>query len=291
MLQALRHRQRYAAQTSDIPYGNGGPANLLDVWRRRDLPDGHRAPVLMHVPGGAWTVNDKRGQGYALMSTMVELGWVCVSINYRRSPHHAWPAQIVDVKRALAWVQRNIADYGGDPGFVAVTGGSSGAHLCSLAALTANDPRLQPGFEQADTTVRAAVPLYGVYDLTRTDRMHKLMLPFLERVVLQTRFADDPALFESASPIYHVDGAAPPFFVLHGLKDPMIPPVQARTFCAALREAGAETVCHAELPNAHHAFDTLATVGTQLVAEAAAAFLGIAYQRHLERPLSRRKSP
>jgi acetyl esterase/lipase len=280
LMQSMRHRARYAGQTSDIPYGTGGPANHLDIWRRPG-PHAGLAPVLVHVPGGAWTVNDKRGQGYAMMRTMVELGWICVSINYRRSPHNAWPAHIVDVKRALAWVSHNIADYGGDPDFVAITGGSSGGHLGSLAALTANDPALQPGFEAADTTVRAAVPLYGVYDLTNADRMHKKMLPFLERVVLQTRLADDPALFESASPLFHVDRSAPPFFVLHGANDPVIPATQAQAFRAALHEAGAETVCYAELPNAHHAFDAVATIRSQLVADAAAAFLGIAYGRHL----------
>jgi hypothetical protein len=96
--------------------------------------------------------------------------------------------------------------------------------------------------------------------------MHKKMLPFLERVVLQTRLADDPALFESASPLFHVDRSAPPFFVLHGANDPVIPATQAQAFRAALHEAGAETVCYAELPNAHHAFDAVATIRSQLVA-------------------------
>ena len=73
------------------------------------------------------------------------------------------------MKRALAWVKDNIADHGGDPDWVAITGGSAGGHLCSLAALTPNDPQFQPGFEDADTSVTAAVPFYGVYDWTNRD--------------------------------------------------------------------------------------------------------------------------
>jgi len=278
-------RRRYAASISDIPYGPGGPAHLLDIWRPESSA-GNRLPVLLQIPGGAWTMNDKRGQAYAQMARMVDLGWICVAINYSRSPRHSWPAHILDVKRALGWVRHNIIDYGGDPDFIALTGGSAGGHLCALAALTANQRVLQPGFESADTTVQAAVPYYGVYDLTSVDNMHEMMLPFLERVVFKSRFADDPARFESASPIRNVKSSAPPFFVLHGDRDPIVPSSQARAFCAALRDAGVETVCHAELPNAAHAFDTATSVRSHVVADAVAAFLGIAYGRYLSGPVS-----
>ncbi|SRX94533.1 putative carboxylesterase LipQ [Mycobacterium tuberculosis H37Rv] [Mycobacterium shimoidei] len=294
LLHAAGHRRRYAAQTSDISYGPAGRDNMLDIWRLPDQPQGRRAPVLLQVPGGAWTVNGKRGQAYPLMGRMVELGWICVSIDYRKSPRNAWPAHIVDVKRALAWVRDNIADYGGDPDFIAVTGGSAGAHLASLAALTANDPRLQPGFEEADTTVQAAAPYYGVYDLTDASKMHELMRPFLEHFVMQETYADDPALFESASPISYAHNGAPPFFVLHGENDSVIPRAQAQTFCAALREAGARTVGYAELPNAHHAFDMVGTVRSRLAADAVADFLGVVYGRYLRshrRTLRKRATP
>jgi acetyl esterase/lipase len=281
LLQATGHRRRYAAQTSDIAYGPNPRDHLLDIWRHPAMKAGDRAPVLVQIPGGAWTVNGKRPQAYPLMGRMAELGWICVSIDYSKSPGKAWPAHIIDVKRALAWVRRNIADYGGDPDFIAVTGGSAGGHLASLAALTADDERLQPGFEDADTTVQAAAPYYGVYDLTDVEKMHEMMLPFLEHFVMQARYADQPELFESASPISRVRRAAPPFFVLHGENDSVIPSVQARAFCAALRGAGAPTVCYAELPNAHHAFDMFATIRSRLAADAVADFFGVVYGRYL----------
>lgn len=281
LLHVAGHRRRYAAQTSDIAYGPGGRDNLLDIWRRPDLPRAGRAPVLIQVPGGGWAINGKRGQAYPLMGRMVQLGWICVSIDYSKSPRKAWPAHIIDVKRAIAWVRDNIADYGGDPGFIAITGGSAGAHLASLAALTANDTALQPGFENADTTVQAAAPHYGVYDFTEVGTMHQMMLPFLEQFVMQTRYADNPGLFESASPISHAHRSAPPFFVLHGENDSLIPSTQARAFCAALRDAGAGTVCYAELANAHHAFDTVGTVRSRLAADAVADFFGVVYGRYL----------
>lgn len=277
----LGPRRRYAAQTSDISYGPGGRDNLLDIWRRPDLPPGHRAPVLLQVPGGAWAVNGRRPQAYPLMSRMADLGWICVSIDYSRSPRCAFPAHLVDVKRAIAWVRENIAKYGGDPEFIAITGGSAGGHLASLAALTPNDPAFQPGFEDADTAVQAAVPYYGVYDFTDTENMHELMLPFLEHIVMRSRFADDPVRFRAASPISYVHDQAVPFFVLHGQKDEVIPCGQARAFCAALRGAGAPTVAYAELTNAHHAFDITPTVRSRLAANAVADFLAVVYGRHV----------
>jgi acetyl esterase/lipase len=281
MLHSAAGHRRYAAKTSDIAYGPDTRDNLLDIWRHRDIKVGDRAPVLLQIPGGAWTVNGRRPQGYPLMGRMAELGWVCVSIDYSKSPRKSWPAHIIDVKRALAWVRENIADYGGDPDYVAVTGGSAGGHLASLVALTANDPRLQPGFEDVDTTVQAAAPFYGVYDLTDAEKMHEMMMPFLELFVMKERYADKPELFELASPISHVHRGAPPFFVLHGESDSVIPTVQARAFCDALRDAGARTVCYAELPNAHHAFDLFATVRSRLTADAVADFLGVVYGQHL----------
>ncbi len=272
------HR-RYAAKTSDISYGPGGTEHLLDIWRRPDLAPGHRAPVLIQVPGGAWSVNGKRPQAYTLMSRMVELGWICVSINYSKSPRAKFPAHIIDVKRAIAWVRENIGDYGGDSDFIAITGGSAGGHLASLAALTPNDPNFQPGFERADTTVQAAAPYYGVYDFTDLDNMHEMMMPFLEHFVMKSRFAEQPERFSAASPISYVHREAPPFFLLHGDRDQLAPVGQARAFSAALQGAGAPTVAYAELANAHHAFDITPTVRSRLAADAVSDFLGVVYGR------------
>ena len=106
-----------------------------------------------------------------------------------------------------------------------------------------------------------------------------MMLPFLEHFVLKARYADEPERFKAASPITYAHSEAPPFFVLHGEKDELVPSGQARAFCAALREAGAATVAYAELANAHHAFDITPTVRSRLTAGAVSDFLGVVYGR------------
>jgi acetyl esterase/lipase len=268
--------------TSSEGLAKHGTANHLDVWRRPDLDHAGRAPVLLQIPGGAWASGNKRGQAHPLMSHLTERGWICVSINYRLSPKNTWPDHIVDVKRAIGWVKEHIAGYGGDPDFVALTGGSAGGHLSALAALTANDVRLQPGFEEADTTVQAAVPFYGVYDFTRTDRaLHSMMVPFLERLVIKRKRADAADAFAAASPITHVRPDAPPFFVLHGRNDSFIPVDQARSFVARLGGTSVQPVVYAELPFAQHAFDTFGSARAAHAAVAVEQFLAEVYSRHV----------
>ncbi|HEX4218163.1 MAG TPA: alpha/beta hydrolase [Acidimicrobiales bacterium] len=261
---AVPFRWRSIRRVKNIDYwGDDNYRHKLDVLHRRG---GHpeRGPVLLYVHGGAWMTGDKKQQGIPMMHELIERGWVCVAINYRLSPRATWPEHIVDCKRALVWVHEHIAEYGGDPDFVAVSGGSAGGHLCSLLALTPNQPEWQPGFEDADTTVQACVPYYGVYDLTGGPDASGAYGPglgeLLERRVFKTTMAARPELFRQASPTYRVTAAAPPMFVLHGLNDTLVPVTMARDFVARLRTVSRSTVAYVELPRAQHAFDVLASI-------------------------------
>lgn len=262
-------------------YGEFGRRNELDIWRSPDLQPGSRAPVLLQVHGGAWVIGNKDQQGMPLMERLAGHGWVCVSINYRLSPRAKWPAHIVDVKRALAWIKANIADFGGDPDFVAISGGSAGGHLCSLAALTANEPEFQPGFTEADTSVACAVPFYGVYDFTNRDGTGRAdMDDMLTRLVMGVSRADDPRLWDRASSMSWVDHDPPPFMVIHGTNDCLVPVEQARSFVELLRGASDEPVVYAELPGAQHAFDVFASPRSLAAVDAVERFLAVVHARY-----------
>ena len=127
---------------------------------------GRNRPAIMQIHGGAWIIGDKREQGWPLIGHLAANGWVCFNVNYRLSPAATWPEHLIDLKYALKWIREHADEYGIDPSFVAVTGGSAGGHLTAMMGLTANDPEYQPGFEEADTSLQAAVPVYGVYDFT-----------------------------------------------------------------------------------------------------------------------------
>ena len=273
--------RRTFAKGKDLPYGPYGRHNLLDVWRRDDLPQSAKAPVILQVPGGAWITGNKQQQAYPLLSHLAERGWVCVSMSYRLSPRATWPDFLVDVKKAIAWIRANIAEHGGDPDFIAITGGSAGGHLSSLAALTANDPAYQPGFEDVDTSVKAAVPLYGVYDWVDDEHIGHSGLPrLLERLVVKAKYDADPTPYRAASPLFQVSDKAPPMFVLHGTNDSLVPVEQARAFVTRLRSLSREPVAYAELPLAQHAFDIFGSVRAAATAQAIERFLGVIYARY-----------
>ena len=248
---------------SNLPYSEAGKRGHLDIY----LPAGEDAikdaPVLLQVHGGAWTLGAKEHQGRPLMNRMAAKGWVCVAINYRLSPRDPWPAHIVDVKRAIAWIKDNIADYGGDPDYLTITGGSAGGHLTALAALTPGEPLFQPGFEDADTSVQAAVPFYGVYDFAGSTGLGNaigMRDGFLGPRVMQTTWDDSPELYEAASPILRITPDAPDFFVIHGELDTLVAVDQARLFVTELHRTSQKSVVYAELPGAQHAFDVFHSI-------------------------------
>jgi acetyl esterase/lipase len=132
-----------------------------------------------------------------------------------------------------------------------------------MIGLTANDPLYQPGFESVDTSVRAFVPIYGVYDFTDREGIRGRRDPLrraLERHIVKRMRADDFGVFDRASPMSHVREGVPPCFVIHGSLDTLVPVEEARHFVGLLRAVSTEPVAYAELPGAHHAFDVFASI-------------------------------
>ena len=273
---------RQVQVTRGIQYAPGaGRKHQLDVYAPRlGVRD---APVLLQIHGGGWVIGDKREQALPLMNHLAARGWVCVAANYRLSPRATFPDHLVDLKLALRWIRENIAEFGGDPLFVAASGGSAGGHLSSLLALTAGDPEYQPGFEEVDTSLRACVPFYGVYDLTDQYRLQAQpgLDSFFGRVVMKKSFAEEPDAFRSASPMHRIHADAPPFFVIHGSHDSLASVEEARQFAKLLRETSKAPVAYAEIPGAQHAFEVFHSRRTAHVVRAVGRFLGYVYSQYL----------
>lgn len=237
----------------DVPYGPD-PAHLLDVYHGPAGP-GPR-PVLLHFHEGGFVQGRKSRESVTLLNQLASHGWLCLSANYRLREEGAWPHPLVDAKRAIAWAREHAADHGADPGEIYLVGGSAGGHIALNAALTSGQGRFQPGFEDADTSVRAAVSLYGYLGARSADR------------------ASNPS--ELAGP------DSPPMLLIQGGNDTgLFQPVStARAWARSLRTSSGAPVVSAELPGTQHAFDLFASVRARTCADFIESFL--AWARSLD---------
>ena len=281
----FRFRRPAVRYVRNIPYSSAGKRGLLDIYL--PVTQGEQRPVLLQVHGGAWMVGHKSEQAQPLLHRMVELGWVGVSINYRLAPRDAYPAQIIDVKKAIAWVRENIAEHGGDPNFIVITGGSAGGHLSLLAGLSSGHRDWQEGFEAADTGVQGVLALYPVVDLTNRHgiRQQDRMDGFITRRIIQRTREEAPEVFEDGSPISWVHrpdvaSGLPPFCIVQGTHDSLVWVEEVRRFVAELAPVIPSPLVYAELPGAQHAFEIFHSPRTSHYLNAASCWLEWAYAQH-----------
>jgi acetyl esterase/lipase len=252
------------------------PRQRLDVWRMSTTP--LHAPVVLFIHGGSWMMGDKREQGRPMLHEFVRRGWIAVVPNYRLAPRHPWPAQISDVTRALGWVKKNVATYGGDPDRVVIAGGSAGGQLAALVALSANDATWRPEdiVGVTDWSVRGAMSFYGVLEMigdeTHWRGLGRGLRILLERRVVQVPFAENEPIYRAMSPFDRIVADAPPFFVVQGRNDTLVDVQVARDFVAKFRDVALAPMYYVELPFTQHAFDISASPRTSATTRAAVAF-------------------
>lgn len=266
----------------DVPYG---PArrNRLDIYQPKSAEG--RLPVVLQVHGGAWVIGHKAQQAQPLLHRLASDGYICVSINYRLAPKSRFPDPLVDVKLAIAWVRSHIAEYGGDPDLIVLTGGSAGGHLVSLAALTANDPTYQPGFESADTSVIGCMPFYGPADFANRFGIrghNSTMEQFLKRTAMPGSIGECPELYAAMSPVEHVRADAPPFLIIQGSLDVLVWREETRKFVELLSAVSTSPVVYWEVPGAQHAFDTFNSLRSAVAVDTCERFAGWVVARAVE---------
>ncbi len=266
----------------NLPFGNHH--QRLDVYR--SIQPLENAPVLFQIHGGGWTqdMGSKDEQALPLMNHMALRNWICVSADYRLSPRATLPDHVVDCKEALVWIRHHIEAYGGNPDFVVVTGGSAGGHLSALMALSQNDPVFQPGFEDEDTSLQGAVPFYGVYDLSDHHgfQHNNGLRETLEKSVMKLPAEGNQQAYQQASPMFRVYKDAPPFMIIHGNSDTLVPVEEGRMFAEKLRDVSVNPVVYAEISGAQHAFDMFASVRSEHVKHGVERFLAHTYSHYLE---------
>jgi len=222
----------------DIAYGD---SLTLDLYRPRQRQG--PLPCLVYLHGGSWGGGDPRRQFRPIVHHLTRQGWVVAAIRYPLSPQATFPDHLAGPLQALDWIEQNAIEFDIDPDRVAIAGGSAGAHLASLAALG------------GDKRIRAAIVLYGVYDFFNRHG-HRADWPVIPSKVMKTTSSLDAELYRRASPVDQAHPEAPPFLLIHGDYDSLVPLAETKFFASQLAEAGVE-VEMVEVRWGQHAFDVL----------------------------------
>jgi acetyl esterase/lipase len=220
----------------------------LDVWLPPEAPD--PAPAVLFLHGGGWRAGSRHLAGPAFRGVLpspfeqvARAGIAVASADYRLSGEAVWPAQLHDVKAAVRWLRARAGELGIDGTRIAAWGESAGGHLAELLGLTAGDAALEGSVGETgpSSQVCGVVAWYAPSDLTAmaTDTGTDPMDPGTrEAQLLGAPPPAVPGVAAQASPISHVSATAPPFLLLHGAADRLVPCVQSERLCRALRDSG-----------------------------------------------------
>ena len=222
--------------TRDVPYAKAHERQVLDVYAPADAKN---LPVVFWIHGGGWQTGDK-SMVARKPKAFTDAGFLFVSINHRLLPTVEMGDITRDVAKALGWVHKNIATYGGDPSRLLVMGHSSGGQL---AALMCTDDRYAKAEGVSLSAIKGCVPvdadtfdIPAIIEVAETRaRVHRLPLPTYGH---RKKFGDDPAKHRDFSAVTHVakNKGIPPILILHIAGHPDTT-AQARRFAAVLEAA------------------------------------------------------
>lgn len=257
----------------DIEYAvHDGESMRLDIARPSG-PGPHPCIVCLH--GGAWKFGKKDhlsktsryldvefGSGKkSLIEWLAGEGYVAVSVGYRLMPKHKFPAPVEDAKTAVRYLRTNAAKYDIDADRIAAIGYSAGGHIAALLGTTTRDDGFDgPLYRDQSSQVKCVVDFFGPTDLSLFVEAEGIESAIF-KPLLGARYRENPEIYRRASPIEHVTKNAPPFLILHGTADILVPIIHSERFHKKLLEAGAKSELQV-LPGAGHGWSGEVAVKT-----------------------------
>ncbi|MCH9655683.1 MAG: prolyl oligopeptidase family serine peptidase [Planctomycetes bacterium] len=241
----------------DISYLGQKRTEKLDLY----LPDStfqkgpYPAVVIIH--GGGWHGGDKAARREInIGNNLAKAGYVCASINYQLAKKRAkftdnlkqvWPGNLKDCKTAVRFLRKHADKYQIDADHIGAIGGSAGGHLVSILAMTGDDTKPGPDEKYAgfSSSIQAVVPMYGVHDMTALAKSRDMLSTFTDA---------EKELCQQASPVNHISKNDPPFLILHGTKDRLVPVNQSELLSKALKKGNipAELIIIEDAPHSFH---------------------------------------
>jgi acetyl esterase/lipase len=240
----------------NLPYvTNGHERQKLDLF----LPkDGNNLPLIIRIHGGAWLGGSKEMVG---VQDLVRQGYAVARINYRLIQHAIYPAQIEDCKAAVRFLRANAQKYNLDPNRFAVWGESAGGHLSALLGTTGDVNEFDVGENlTVSSRVQAVVDYFGPTDLLQME-VHKLPNTMNhnspdapESKLIGGPVQDNPEKAAKANPLTYITKDDPPFLIVHGDKDPLVPHHQSEILEVALKKAGVPVTLYIVKGGGHGGF-------------------------------------
>ena len=251
----------------DVPYaGTDNPRQRLDLFlpEKRTGGEGAKLPVLVFVHGGAWQAGSKEQGRGQILKYVREGRCAGVSIGYRLSQEAKWPAQIHDCKAALRWIKADADRHGLDGDRIVVWGSSAGGHLVAVLGTSAGVAAMDGEVghhKDRDTKVAGVIDFFGPTDVSK---MNAQRLPGTmdhdgpdapEAKLLGGPVQTIPEKVKSANPMTYVDRNDPPFLIVHGDRDPLVPIGQSELLRDALTGAGVPVTLYAVKGGKHGGFE------------------------------------
>lgn len=246
----------------DQPYADSdNPRQKLDLLLPKQRASDKALPVVAFIHGGGWRNGDKAGGRRRVAPYVASGQFVGVSIGYRLSDEATWPAQIHDCKAAIRWLKAHADSLGIDPDRIGVMGSSAGGHLVAMLG-TSGDVKDLDGSLGSHTDVSSRVACvvdeYGPTNfLTMNDfpsRIDHLSPTSPESLLIGGPITEHKDKVRHASPLTCVSKDDPPFLIVHGTKDPLVPYNQSEVLEAALKKAGVSVTLQTITDGEHGGF-------------------------------------
>ena len=235
----------------DVTYcTTDGIALKMDVYHPLKMTN-QPAPVLVNVHGGAWMFGDKlQSETLVDIPELLNRGYLVAAVDYRLAPAYKFPAQIEDVKCAVRYLRANATTYHLDANRIGAWGCSAGGHLVAMLGLTDSQPEFDGSgaYRNESSRVQAVVAMSAPADLTMKIYASTRAQEFAH---VFGALSTSDSILKRSSPIDYVSKNAPPFLIIGGERDTIVPPQQSELLYERLKQAG-DSASLLLVKNAHH---------------------------------------